>query len=207
MPLQNRVDPFGVIHAVPDRGLFMGNRDGCFHTKERTLRPTQWGSRQWITCDLEYKNQSLPLMEPGHNTQLFFLDEATALASGHRPCFHCRRKVANEFRAALLEAGAFQHKPSARDMSEQIASEIISYLKSERSRERIRPLDLPDGAMFTTGSSTYLLWKGLAWPWSFAGYGEPITPPEDALRLTPYLTCEALRHGYTPRLHSSVPDA
>ena len=84
MPLQNRVDPFGLIHAVPERGTMMGNRGGCFHTKEKVLKPTRWKTRQWITCVLEFKDRQRELMGENTYTELFFLDEFTALAAGHR---------------------------------------------------------------------------------------------------------------------------
>ena len=90
MPLQNRVDPFGLIHAVPDRGTLMGNRGGCFHTEAKVLKPTHWKTRQWITCVLDFKNRQRELMGENTYTELFFLDEATALAAGHRPCYECR---------------------------------------------------------------------------------------------------------------------
>ncbi|MEO1188360.1 MAG: hypothetical protein AAFW60_04740, partial [Pseudomonadota bacterium] len=90
MPLQNRVDPFGLIHAVPERGLMMGNRGGCFHTEDKRLKPTHWKTRQWIICVLDFKARRRTLMTEGKYTELFFLDEATALAAGHRPCYECR---------------------------------------------------------------------------------------------------------------------
>ena len=84
MPLQNRVDPFGLIHAVSERGTMMGNRGGCFHTEEKALKSTHWKTRQWITCVLEFKGRQRELMAERQYTELFFLDEVTALAAGHR---------------------------------------------------------------------------------------------------------------------------
>lgn len=102
MPLPNRVDPFGKIHAVGARGTLMGNRGGCFHRDDKTLKPTHWASRQWIVCELEFKGRRRTLMSPGRYTELFFLDEATALAGGHRPCFECRRERATAFVDAVV---------------------------------------------------------------------------------------------------------
>ena len=85
MSLQNRVDPFGEIHAVPERGTLFGNRGGCFHDSQQQLRGSHWVSRRWITCLLRYKGWHREVMTPNRYTELFFLDEATAFAAGHRP--------------------------------------------------------------------------------------------------------------------------
>lgn len=204
MHLQNRVDPFGLIHAVSDRGTMMGNRGGCFHTEEQTLRPTQWKTRQWITCVLEFKGRQRKLMSPNTYTELFFLDEATSLAAGHRPCYECRYPDAKRFKEALIKSGVFHYRPKASDLSEAIAGEIQSVLKQKSDREPVAPAALPDGAMFTTGSNAYLKWHEQAHQWSFSGYSEPKPLPTEALRLTPHITCEALAHGYTPQLHPSL---
>lgn len=204
MPLQNRVDPFGLIHAVPERGLLMGNRGGCFHTEERTLKPTHWKTRQWITCVLDFKDRRRTLMSDGLYTELFFLDEATALAAGHRPCYECRYPDAKRFREALVRSGVFHYRPKASDLSDAIAGEIQAVLKGKSEREVVAITDLPDGAMFTTGSIAYLKWQDRAHAWRFGGYGTPSELPETAVRLTPHITCQALTHGYTPALHPSL---
>lgn len=204
MPLQNRVDPFGLIHAVPERGLFMGNRGGCFHNKERTLKSTHWKTRQWITCLLEFKDRRRTLMIDGKYTELFFLDEATALAAGHRPCYECRYSDAKRFREALVRSGVFRYRPKASDLSDAIAGEIQAVLKGKSEREVIETARLPDGAMFTTGSAAYLKWQGYAHAWGFGGYGAPRDLPDTAIRLTPHITCQALDHGYVPALHPSL---
>ncbi|MET0192678.1 MAG: hypothetical protein ABW200_04810, partial [Hyphomicrobiaceae bacterium] len=97
MPLQNRVTPAGEIIATPHRGLMMGNRGGCFHRPDQTLKARRWATRQWIACLLDFKGRRRQLMQPNRYTELFFLDEATALAAGHRPCFECRRASATCF--------------------------------------------------------------------------------------------------------------
>lgn len=204
MPLQNRVDPFGRIQAASERGLFMGNRGGCFHTDEKALKSTHWKTRQWITCLLEFKGRQRDQMMPGKYTELFFLDEATALAAGHRPCYECRYLDAKRFREALIRAGAFRYRPKASDLSEAIAGEIQAVLKGRAERQHVDLETLPDGAMFTTGATAYLKWRGQAYPWSFAGYGAPTSLPDRAVRLTPHLTCQALAHGYEPQVHPSV---
>lgn len=200
MPLQNRVDPFGQIHAVPDRGLFMGNRGGCFHRPDQTLKPRHWASRQWIICQLQFKGRRRPLMQPGLYTELFFLDEATALASGHRPCFECRSDAAKAFRDTLALAAPVR----AADLDARIAAEIQSVLKGQSARETLDPSSLPDGAFFASGGTAFLK-QGLAGrPWSFAGYGNPLPLPPQATRLTPQATCTALAAGYRPALHATA---
>ena len=108
MPLQNRVDPFGAILAMPERGTLMGNRGGRIHDASQRIGGRRWTSRRWIACELVYKGWHRPVMGEGY-TELFFLDEVTALAAGHRPCFFCRRRDARSFAphfaAALGGAG------------------------------------------------------------------------------------------------------
>ncbi|MGL4241245.1 MAG: hypothetical protein ACRCTI_09045, partial [Beijerinckiaceae bacterium] len=100
MTLPNRVDPFGDLVATPERGLWLGNRGGRFHCERtRTVRGRPWASRQWICCVLSFKNRQRQVWSRGY-TELFFTDEATALAAGHRPCFECRRADAVAFAAA-----------------------------------------------------------------------------------------------------------
>jgi len=204
MPLQNRVDPFGLIHAVPERGTMMGNRGGCFHTEDKTLKSTHWKTRQWITCVLEFKGRQREVMAERQYTELFFLDEVTALAAGHRPCYECRYADAKRFREALIRSGVFRYRPKASDLSDAIAGEIQSVLKGKTEREVVAPKDLPDGAMFTTGATAYLKWHDQAWTWSFSGYLGAISLPDQAVRLTPHITCQALTHGYEPQIHPSV---
>jgi hypothetical protein len=205
MALQNRVDPFGRLAAVPERGTMMGNRGGCFHTEAQTLGRTHWKTRQWITCQLDFKGRHRKVMVPGQYTELFFLDEATALAAGHRPCYECRYPDAKRFREALVRSGVFHYRPKASDLSDAIAGEIQSVLKGKSDRELVQVADLPDGAMFTTGAAAYLKWRDQAWPWHFTGYGAAMALPDQAVRLTPHITCQALAHGYTPALHPSLP--
>src|SRR4029077_11782709 len=103
MPLQNRVTPFGELVAVASRGLLMGNRGGRLHREDRTLRTPRRVSRQWICCVLEFKGRHRAVWRNGY-TELFFLDEPTALAAGHRPCFECRRRNAVAFAASWAAA-------------------------------------------------------------------------------------------------------
>ena len=204
MPLQNRVDPFGLIHAVPERGTMMGNRGGCFHTEDKALKPTHWNTRQCMTVWLYCKGLQRELMAERQYTELFFLDEVTSMAAGHRPCYECRYADAKRFREALVRSGVFRYRPKASDLSDAIAGEIQSVLKGKSERETIVPGALPDGAMFTTGAAPFLKWQGQAYPWAFAGYRAPMPLPERGIRRTPHITCQALTHGYVPEVHLSV---
>ena len=204
MPLQNRVDPFGEIHAVSDRGMFLGNRGGCFHRADRTLKDRPWASRRWIICLLAFKDRKRPLMQPGLYTELFFLDEATALAGGHRPCFECRRADATAFRDALIRAGKLNPKDSVDAIDALAAGDILPVLQGTSRRESIDPSTLPDGAMYAHAEEAYLKTSAGARRWSFAGYAPPEPPHKAGLRLTPKITCTALRAGYSPVLHPSA---
>ena len=204
MPLQNRVDPFGIIHAVPQRGAFMGNRGGCFHTDDKALKRTQWASPIWITCVLSFKGRKRTLMSPRQYTELFFMDEITSLAAGHRPCYECRRQDALRFKDAIERAGIFESPPLAKDLSRAITPEVQNILRGKTERASVDPATLPDGAMFAVGRSAYLKWQGHAREWSFDGYGAAAPLPQTGVRLTPLATCAALANGYVPHVHDSA---
>lgn len=204
MTLQNRVDPFAEIHAVSARGTFMGNRGGCFHNADQTLKRTRWASRAWITCVLEFKGRKRKLMQPNRYTELFFLDEATSFAAGHRPCYECRRADATAFRAALIRAGKFDVPPLAPVLNDAIAGEVQAILKGRANRDVVDPATLPDGAIYAAGGGAFLKRGGVGKPWSFEGYGTAEPLPDTAERLTPKMTCAAFSAGYVPVLHPSA---
>src|SRR5512146_245181 len=102
MPLQNRVDPYGKLHAVAARGAWMGNR-GILHDDARRI-VAPWRLKRWITCTLIFRGRQREVFAPRRYSELFFLDEATSFAAGHRPCAECRRERYNEFRAAWSAA-------------------------------------------------------------------------------------------------------
>ena len=129
MPLPSRVNPGGDLFADCSRGLFLGNRGGRFHRDDRTLGRRRWVSRAWICCLLEFKARQREVWGRGY-TELFFLDEPTALAAGHRPCFECRRRDALAFAAAVAVGSGLASAPRA--------AEIDAVLHRERLEGRLK---------------------------------------------------------------------
>ena len=191
-PLQNRVDPFGEFRAVAERGGLMGNRGGRLHRDDRTLSGRRWTSRRWIACVCAFKGRRREVWGNSY-TELFFLDEPTALAAGHRPCFECRREAAKAFLAA------FPGRPSGADaMDEALHRERLENRAKRIWRTRLG--DLPLGAMIARGGRAYAVRRDSLSPWSFAGYGAPAPLEPDAVVdvLTPPSTVAALARGYRP---------
>jgi hypothetical protein len=203
MPLQNRVTPFGEIVAISQRGTFTGNRGIIHDPATKTLLKRRWTTKAWLICSCEYKGRRRAVMAGRSWTELFFLDEAVALAAGHRPCFHCRREAVERFRDAWAAA-----KGGPRASAEAMDT-VLHHERLERSRKRIHPIpgplaELPDGAMVAAVGVAFMLCSGLAYRWTNDGY----TPPErlhhaDGL-LTPPSTLMALGAGYRPALHPSI---
>ncbi|MBN9243166.1 MAG: hypothetical protein J0I98_10260 [Mesorhizobium sp.] len=214
MPLQNRVDPFGAIHAVPERGLFTGNR-GIIHDPEtKTLLRKRWALPAWIICECTFRDVRREPMgrnrkgKPGEPdkagwTELFFLDEVTALAAGHRPCFYCRRERASDFLARFGTAFGIQ-EPRAPMLDKRLHRERLASGGVPVAVEAGALAALPDGAVVTEGARAYALRGGAALPWSFAGYGERVgfNSLKNGLKLlTPATTLAVLRQGYRPVWH------
>jgi hypothetical protein len=203
MRLQNRVTPTGEIIATPHRGMFTGNRGIIHDPATRTLLRKRWASPAWIICVCEFRGWRRKVMGTRSWTELFFLDEATAFAAGHRPCFFCRREDANRFRAAW-EQGNGARNPRAGDIDAVLHRERLDH-----GQKRLHPLpmlvkDLPDGAMVQARDESYLVVRGKALRWSAAGYVEALDSIDEAMLLTPPSTLRALRAGYRPALHPSA---
>jgi hypothetical protein len=203
MPLPNRVDPFGAIAAVPERGLFLGNRGGRFHRDDRTIGPRPWASRQWICCVLAFKGRRrTPLMGRGY-TELFFLDEVTALAAGHRPCFECRRADATRFAAAWARAKGLSVPPKAPEMDMVLHGQRLEG-RGKRTW-RAEAADLPDGTMIAVSGEAFALRCGKALAWSFGGYGAGLSLASGPVKvLTPPAIVAVLREGFAPVWHPSA---
>jgi hypothetical protein len=203
MPLQNRVTPFGEIVAVPERGLLMGNRGIIHDPATRTLN-RRWASKAWITCLCEFRGVRRKVMATRSWTELFFLDEATALAAGHRPCFYCRRRDAEAFRDAWAR-GNGGSPPRAGEMDELLHRQRLDGRAKRLHLLTVSAAALPQGAMIAAGQRAYLIAGGRALLWSPAGYGAAAIPPEASL-LTPPATLRALAAGYSPILHPTALD-
>ena len=209
MPKPNRVTPFGEVVAVPERGTCMGNR-GVLHDAEGRIRRA-WRLRRWIVCVLEFRDRKRRVMTPGRYTELFFLDEATALAAGHRPCAECRHACFLAFCNAWGLAqrdGKTSARPSAQGIDDRLHAERVAPDRSKRSC--VVPLDgLPEGVFVTVpvwGEEAYLVRGGYLLAWSPGGYCERRGRPKGAevKVLTPPSTVAAIRAGYAPEVHSSA---
>lgn len=203
MPLPNRVAPDGALFATTARGLLMGNRGGRFHDPQTRALPRRiQASRQWICCVLSFKNRHRQVWSRGY-TELFFCDEVTALAAGHRPCMECRRADALAYRAALVEGLGLRETP--------LFPEIDRLLDEERRDGRAKRLHrlpaetLPDGAMIADGDRCLALRAGAALLWSPDGYvGQQLRPTGTVSVLTPPASLAALARGYRPLWHPSA---
>ncbi|WP_412538274.1 hypothetical protein R8Z50_20740 [Longispora sp. K20-0274] len=206
MTLQNRVAPTGEIVAVASRGLFTGNR-GCLHGPDRTLGVSRWRSKLWICCVLEWKGWRRDPMPPGRWTALFFLDEATALAAGHRPCAYCRRADYLAFAEAWRHAEGLASRPKAFEMDARLHAERVEPYTRRQRTWRAAFGALPDGALVRRGERVGLVTAGRFTPWTFDGYGPPEPAPaaEPVAVLTPPVTTAVLSAGYRPLLHPTAP--
>lgn len=202
MPLQNRVDPFGEILAHPARGLWMGNR-GRLHDERRTItRP--WEVRRWIICRLEFRGRHREVMSPRTYTELFFLDEATAFAAGHRPCAECRHGEYARFRD--LWAAVHPGDPVTADAIDRRLHDerLLGRSRSKRTSESDLA-DLPDGTFIALDGAAWLVAQRRLLAWSPAGYVERRPRPRRARVevLTPPSLVAVFRAGYQPHLHPS----
>jgi hypothetical protein len=203
MPLQNRVTPFGEIVAVPERGTLTGNRGIIHDPATRRLLGKRWATKAWITCRCDYKGIRRAVMATRSWTELFFLDEATALAAGHRPCFLCRREAAQAFQRAWT-VGNGGPRPTA--------PQIDAVLHRERLQGRVKRIhalahgsaDLPDGTMIAVRDQAWLMVAGRPLLWLPGGYRRVSAPLDADGLITPPSTVAALRAGYRPLLHPSA---
>ena len=202
MPLQNRVSPFGELFADPARGGFFGNRGGKFHRDDRTLGQRRHASRQWICCVLSFKGRQRDVWGR-YYTELFFLDEPTALAAGHRPCFECRRAEADA--VAEKFAGRGKRK-SAPEMDVVLHAERLEKDGRSKRMHKVALEDVPDGVLVTlSGNESFAVRGSRLLRWSPAGYVSAIARPRgSAMMLTPPAITKVLARGYEPQWHESV---
>jgi hypothetical protein len=206
VPLQNRVTPLGELVAEPGRGLVYGNR-GCLHDGTGRIR-RRYAGRRWIACRLRFRGwHRHPLMQPGRFTELFFLDEATAFAAGHRPCALCRREDYDRFVAVWRE---LQTGPAGADAIDAALHDerVDPRTRSHRCHEAALG-DLPDGAFVLLDGEPRILLGSRSLRWTTAGYVEPRPRPRrgTAIAITPPSLLEVLRRGWdpvVPLLHPSA---
>ncbi len=203
MPLQNRVTPFGDIVAIEQRGLFMGNRGIIHDPATRTLLRRRWTNKAWIICLCSFRGVRRQVMARHSWTELFFLDEATALSAGHRPCFYCRREAAREFAAAWARAHGLA-RVGARDIDAALHAQRLQGTAQRIHPLRVPPAELPDGAMIVLSGEAYAMVKGLAFRWSESGYQRPCKLARADGLLTPPSTIATLAAGYRCVLHPTA---
>ena len=207
MPYQNRVTPFNELVATPARGTFTGNR-GCIHNANGEII-RRWAVKRWITCLLEFRGWHREVMTPGLYTHLFFLDEATAFAAGHRPCGECRHADFSRFKALWLQANPYFPEganPSIDEIDNILQRERAGFDKKKVTyKEQIELL--PDGVFVTLDDGkAYLVWENSLLEWSHQGYVAKKPKPSrlEVTVLTPKSIVKTFEAGYQPQIHGSA---
>ena len=201
MPLQNRVTPFGEIVALAGRGLMMGNRGVLHDDHQRIVRPYQ--VKRWIACRLEFRGRHRTVMQPHRYTELFFLDEATAFAAGHRPCAECRHEDYERFRSFWRKSHS--GPTGADDMDARLHHDRLDGRRTKRVYQA-RLADLPDGAYVAIDGRPWLVWGDALFAWSADGYSErrERRTVRDVAVLTPKSAVEVLASGYRVDVHPAA---
>lgn len=207
MTLQNRVDPWGKLHAVDARGTLMGNRGQLHDSQRRIVRSS--ARTAWVTCTLAFNGRHREVFGPGTYSELFFLDEATALAAGHRPCATCQRQRYDAFKSAWLKtngARLTQESPPMADIDKLLAAERTDHQGRKASFDA-RLGQLPDGTMIEMQGAAWLLWQGKLRRWTFHGYTdtvEALLVQAPVRVLTPSSVVQAIDAGFAPQAHASA---
>ena len=206
MPLPNRVDPFGELLAVEERGTMLGNRGGKFHRDDRTLGSRRFVSRQWICCRLEFNGRRRVVWGNAY-TELFFLDEVTAFAAGHRPCFECRRRDAETFAELWARVRRQTHRGRAAEMDTVLHQERLDGCLKRQHRLSIN--NLPEGAIIQLDDQPWAVRKDALLLWTPSGYRERQQRPTNisVAVLTPPSILDVLSSGYPLQWHKSADTA
>jgi hypothetical protein len=204
MSRQNRVTPYGELIAVPDRGMFWGNRGALLDRGGQLARYSR--GRAWVICVLSFKGRRRQQWTPGRLTELYFLDEAAGLAAGHRPCGECRYREYQAFKrtwAASVRPGAA--RPGAQEIDARLHADRLAG-PGVRRTYRAPVAALPSGAMVDIGGVPWLVHHGRLLAWTPAGYrGQPVAAPAGPVTvITPRATVAVLAAGYQPVLHPSA---
>lgn len=204
MPLQNRVTPNAEIVADPARGTLTGNR-GILHVAPGVLGPRRWTSKAWIACAIEFKARRRQVMNGRTWTELFFLDEATAFAAGHRPCAECRRAAYDIFRTAWAAAHPNGTSPRANEIDKALHAERVERSSRRQVTHERTASELPDGTFIRLGNECWLIHDGRLHLWSPGGYRatRPV-PPDEVTVLTPASLVAVMASGYRAALHPSA---
>lgn len=210
MTLQNRVTPYNEIVATAARGTLMGNR-GCLHDDHRQLVRSQASRKDWVTCLLEFRGNRRTVMTSGKYTELFFLDEATALAAGHRPCNECRRERFLAFKSAWLRGIMGRNEGALRvaDIDPVMHADRL-VAKGVQRRFEAPVGELPDGVFVQLPGeegTARLKWRARLLAWKPSGYERALVVADSTMRvtvLTPACTVKVLRAGYVPDVHSTA---
>lgn len=199
--LQNRVDPFGNIIKIPERGAWMGNRGVIHNHQKEIVRP--YKLKTWITCVLQFKGKHREVMTPDRWTELFFMDEATAFSAGHRPCAECRREDFNRFKKYWLlgnEEAGFNLKTPISMIDKFVHAERMDKKKNKKTYKQVAAT-LPDGTMIVLSGKAFLKKGDKLYEWSPAGYTHPVAIPQGEVDvLTPPSFVKAFRAGYIPQI-------
>jgi hypothetical protein len=208
-PRLNRVDPWGDLHATPERGLLTGNR-GCLVDEDRRMTRHHRGNL-WIACVTSFRGWRSPLDQPGHWTPLFFLDDAVALAAGHRPCGLCRRDAYLAYRDAVVSGLGRGDRLGAAELNRRLGSERLRrgrglQRRDDRKTWMAEAGSLPDGTVVVVEDSAHLLSDGGLRRFTFGGWVDPApVRPETSLEvLTPPTSVLAMSMGYSPLLHPTA---
>jgi len=203
MPLQNRVDPAGQLHAVSSRGMFMGNK-GRLHNDNKEIVKKSGGTTGWVICALSHKGIKRELMAQGKYTELFFLDEATALAAGHRPCNDCLKEKYADFKQRWLDTNSNETSVSTMADINRI-NQKERYFRGSKVTYIANMQSLPDATFIEYEDQYFLIKGGYKYLWSFDGYtGRTELISCDVTVLTPKSFVAVLAVGYQPDLHSSL---
>jgi hypothetical protein len=201
-PARNRVSPFGEIIAVSGRGAWMGNRGRLHEGRDTRVVVRNHQHKTWITCVLSFRGRRVPQWEPNRYTPLFFLDEAVALAAGHRPCAECRRGAYNAYRTLWAETHG-SATIYAKDMDTQLHLE-----RTGRAEHRASWTSLPDGVFVATDSGPAVVVADhlAVWDQRDNNYRDKLSRPTNgtAAVLTPPTTVAILRAGYTAQIDGSA---
>lgn len=205
--LQNRVDPFGNLIQTTARGAWMGNRGLIHNQHQQIVRPFRL--KAWLCCRLEFRGRKRQVMSPNLYTELFFLDEATAFAAGHRPCFECRRSDYEKFKKLWIQGNSSYHfddSVSIQKIDAILHQERIS-LTNTKVTFMAKAASLPDGCFILINKKPYLVQAGKFFLWTPFSYKDGISAPAEKITvLTPASVVNTFRAGYVPQIGTSPPD-